>query len=513
MTKKLKLFTLAFFIVLIGFQYWVTLNEQKTPPSPEWSRSIQTDGLLDDYVDFQSLPTENGYSISLKTFDQLHNLDCTKTFECVRFWSFGDLNTRKSIWSDGDATYFIDGDSLIRSSTSPSSGNNLIIAKNVENFAKSDDTLVYWQTNQKLIVEQDGKEAFTLTVEQPVYATHIVNDHIYVISYDVSTYLYTVFEVTNDLQQLFQFTTNPSEIIHSFNLFSLQDERVGMLIESEIISGGNRKKSVRTAFFNTASPETPSFSTLAFIDKETGNKLSDIRFPSVFTGISGTYMTFSASMFDSTGTKVNQVFVGDYDDAMIEASAVTKTGNYFIRPHMINDNTVAYFKTNGKQQELMFSSSSSEYRVLSAKGLNGDAKEALYTFITLLFNGLLLVLLSFTWIILSFLVSYGSLALMRKWYQKNVFIKTYFIQVGALLLLQLWLFSKIFNSESMVSRAPYLTEVWHVWVVVFVSAIGCILPVVLSRTKITEDNSLLMILYATALNLMILFFLLGPYFI
>jgi len=387
------------------------------------------------------------------------------------------------------------------------------IATNVEDFAKSSDTLVYWRADQKLFIEQDGTASITLAVEHPVYATHIVDDHIYLISFDVSTYQYTVYEVTNNLQQLFQFTTARSEIIHSFNLFSLQDEQVGMLIESEIISGGNRRKSIRSASFNTLSPQTPLFSTLSFVDKETGSDLRDIRFPSVFTGKSGTYMTFSASMYDLTGTKVNQVFVGDYNDTIIEASAVTKTGNYFIRPHMINDDSVAYFKTNGKQQELMFSSSSSEYRELSARGLKGDAKEALYTFITLLFNGLLLVLLSFTWLIPAFFVSYGSLALMRKWYQTNVFIKTYFIQVCALLLFQLALFSKIFNSERMVTRAPYLTEVWHVSLVIFIAAIGCILPVVLSRTKITEDNSHLMILYATALNLMILFFLLGPYFI
>ena len=118
MNRKLKLYTIGLLLLLIGSQYWVNLNEQKAPPSPEWSRSFPTDEQASDYIKLQSVPTENGYAVSLLNFRQLDLYECSLTMDCEKTWSNSDLNAKKNTWSDGKTSYSLVEDSLIRSTVS-----------------------------------------------------------------------------------------------------------------------------------------------------------------------------------------------------------------------------------------------------------------------------------------------------------------------------------------------------------------------------------------------------------
>lgn len=510
MTRKLKLYTLGLLLLLIGSQYWVNLNEQKAPPSPEWSRSFPTDEQASDYIKLQSVPTENGYAVSLLNFRQLDLYECSLTMDCEKAWSNSDLNAKKNTWSDGKTSYTIVEDSLIYSTEY---GNNEMIADQIEDFTKSDDTLVYWTTDQKVFVQQGDGAVMPFTTEKPVFTVKVLDDHIFIVTRDVLTNRFTLYEAGSELEELFQFTTNSSEIIQSMTLFSKPNNLFGMLLDIEINSGGSRQKSIRTATFELTEQETPSFSQLAFFDKNTGIKLTDVRFPSIFLTEADTYISFTASHYDSTGKKVNQAYVGLADNERIEAAAATKIGDLYTNPILLNVDTLAYFQSNGTVQKLMYSSTTEEKRAQSLDGLEGDNKEALYAMLTILFNGFVMMLLSFAWLVPALSIGYGALALLHKLRRSNAYFIALLVNTVALVVSQLVLFATVFNPEKIVQKAPYLTELWQVSAVIIVAGIVCLLPVFLSRTKVSEDNGNTLILYTTAVNFMILFFLIGPYFL
>jgi hypothetical protein len=285
------------------------------------------------------------------------------------------------------------------------------------------------------------------------------------------------------------------------------------LLDSEIKSGDTRIKALRNATFDLTENQNPAFTKLEFFDKESGAELFDIRSPFLYKGDNGSSITLSAYMYNKFGEKVNKIFVGNYSQSPIEVSAVTKKGDLYVEPTFLNDQTIAYFRLNGSERELMFSSSTDEKIAQSDTVLKGDLKEAFYSLITLLFVGLLLLLLSFTWIVPALGLGYGTLALLQKMRKPFAFSVSLYVNTIGLVFSQLLLFSTVLHPEKIVLKAPYLTEDWHVSIVVIIAGMGCLLPVLLSRTKVTEDNCNLLILYTTGLNLFILFLLLGPYFI
>jgi hypothetical protein len=510
MNRKIKLYTMGLFLLLIGSQYWVTLNEQKAPPSPEWSRSFPTDDQASDYVKLQSVPTENGHAISLLNFRQLDLYDCTLNMDCKKTWSNTELNAKKNTWSDGKTSYYLVEDSLIRSTVS---GEKEKIADEVEDFTKSQDTLVYWTTDEKVFIEQGNTVPVSYVIEKPIYTANVVGESIFILTRDVLTNRFTVYQVDDDMHEFFQFTTNSSEIIQSLTIYSKPDQQFGMLLDIEINSGGSRQKSIRTTTFNLADQETPTFSELNFVDQKTGVGLSDVRFPNLYVGNNDTYISFTASHYDSTGKKVNQAYVGAADDELIEASASTKVGDLYTNPILLNDDTLAYFQSNGTVQKLMYSSTTEEKREQSLNGLEGDNKEALYTMLTLLFNGFVMMLLSFTWLVPALSIGYGSLALLHKYRSSNAYFIALLVNTVALVVSQLVLFSTVFNTEKIVMKAPYITEVWQLNAILIFAGILCLVPIFLSRSKVTEDNGNALILYSTTVNFMILFFLIGPYFL
>ncbi len=130
-----------------------------------------------------------------------------------------------------------------------------------------------------------------------------------------------------------------------------------------------------------------------------------------------------------------------------------------------------------------------------------------------MFVGLLLLLLSFTWLIPGLGIGFGTLALLQKFRKSYAFPVSLYVTTISLVTTQLVLFTSVFHPEKIVLKAPYLTEDWHVYLVVVLAGLISILPVLLSRTKVTDDNCNILILYTTGLNLFTLFVLFGPYFI
>lgn len=509
MNKKLKLLNLLLIILLLVFQYFVVLSDHTALPSQEWSRSFPTNTNSGNYAKIHSVPTDNGYAISLLDFKKMDILDCSAAMDCTLKSTNLELNPYKNTWSDGDVSYFIHEDSLIRSSSSE----NTTIASNVENFTKSNQSLVYWLKNNEVVIQQGEDQPISFSPEFPVHTSMIVNEQVFVITNNLQENIYTVLDGANDFVELFQFYLNPSENLSSMQIADeLDSKKYNLLLDTEILSAGKRTKVIRNASFDLSQNQEPSLTKLKFVDQESGSELTDIRFPLLLGGENGPSITFSAYTYDKTGEKTNNVFSGNYDSPLIKASAVTKN-DYYVQPIFLNNQTIAYFKLDGKEKTLMYSSATEEQRLLSEKVQEGDYKEALFSLIGLLINGFALVLLAFIWIIPALGIAYGILALLQKSHKPFAHAKAFYLNIFLLLFSQLVSFSTIIHPERMLSKAPYLTEVWHVYLVIFIASIACVLPVFLSRTKVTEDNFNSLILYTTAMNLIIILLIFGPYFI
>lgn len=509
MNKKFKTISIVIILLLVSFQYFIVLDGQKSLPSEGWSRSFPSNVDIGDYAQLKSIPTESGLAISLLNFDKMDFLTCTDELQCSQVWSNSELNAYKNTWSDGETTYFIKDDTLIRSTTS----GEIAISDNVDDFALSDETLMYWLKDQQVIIQQGDNKPVSFTSEYPIFSGQIIDEHFFIITKNTSVNEFMVLGGKNEFKELFKFRLKSNENLVSMAFSRDSTSQFRLLQESGINSGGVVTKILSAASFDLTENQNPPFSKLEFFDKESGVELFDIRSPLLYQGKNSSSITFSAYMYNKDGNKVNKIFVGNYTDSPIEVSAVTKQGDLFVQPTFVNDQTIAYFKLKGLEKELMYSSSSDEKIAQSDTILKDDSKEAFYSLISLLFVGLVMLLLAFTWIVPGLGIGYGTLALLQKMRKPYAFPVSLYVNTIGLVISQLILFSTVLHPERIVLKAPYLTEDWHVSLVIIIAGIGCILPVLLSRTKVTDDNCNILILHTTGLNLFILFMLLGPYFI
>lgn len=508
MNKKLKIISIIISFLLLGFQYIIVLDGEKSLPSEDWSRSFTTN-VSGDYAKLKSIPIDSGYATSLLNFNKMDSLSCSEDLQCTPVSSNSELNVYKNTWSDGDTTYFLKEDTFIQSTAN----GEKVIAESVENFAKSDDMLMYWLKNQQVVIQQGLNEFISYTTEYPIYTGEIVDEHFFIVTTNTRDNEFKILDGNNELKELFTFHLNSTENLYSLTITIESDNRFSLLLETGVNSGGAVSKVLRDVSFDLTENQNPPFTKLEFFDKESGAELFDIRHPLLHQGENGRSITFSAYMYDKSGVKVNKIFVGDYTPSQIEASAVTKKGDFFVNPTFITDDTIAYFKLNGNDKELMYSSSTDEKLAKSGAILKGDFKQAFYSLISLLFIGIVLLLLSFTWIVPGLSVGYGTQALLYKFRKPYSFSVSVYVNTIGLVITQIVLFSTILHPEKIVLKAPYLTEDWHVFLVVILAGVLCVLPVLLSRTKVSEDNFNTLILHTTGLNLFILFLILGPYFI
>lgn len=508
MNKKLKIISISLIVLLLVFQYSVVLNQQKTLPSQEWSRPLPTTSGSGNYAKFQAVQNEGGFAVSMLDFKKMDLFDCSANLSCTPKWSTTDLDPYKSTWSDGNTSYFIQGDSLIRSTAK----GNTEISSNVENFRKFNDTLVYWDTSHQVYVQQGTKQPETFKSEFPIYTSLIVDEQVFVITKTNQTNYYAVLDGSNEYKELFQVYIKPTESLLSIQI-SGQNGQFKLLTMSIKSSAGARTRIIRHTPFDLSENQNPILEELTFVDKESGATLFNISSATLFEGENDSRITFSAYIYDEAGKKSNKIFAANYDSSVIEASAITKKGSYYTLPIFLNEETIAYFKLNGKEKTLMYSSSNEEKKILSQKIQLNDFKQALFTFVTLLFNGIVLLLLAFTWIVPSLGIGYLFLGILQKTRKTFAYPVAFYLTTVVLIGTQLVLFNKIFNPERIVVSAPFLTEVSHVYLILIVSAIASVLPILLSKTRVVEENFNIMMLYTVAMNLFILFFLLGPYFI
>lgn len=508
-----KIIALSSFVLLliIAFQYYITMKEQTALPSEDWSRPYSIDVSPSNYNGIQSVASEDGQTINLVDLRKdLTVLNCDHDMICEEDRKFENIDTYKNTWSDQANTYYIKNEKLIHWNE----GKEQVIAEPVDDFVIAEQRILYWNSvNEVSIVDRDTLRVNAqFKADHNVYSIESDGQQTFVVLKDIEGSKYSVNLYDGDLTNLFEFHIRQAEALLDVKIVS--DEGYHLLIQKQVTEGGGRTISYFTApFDNLQSDQTISLKKLKFNDAETGAKLLDAINAELFYSEDGPRLTFSGAMFDPKGEKVHKIYTADYDKEAIVATAVTKKGGLFSRPLQVNDETILFLKLDAKDRYLNYASAKEEKLAESNGIMEGDYKASTYHLITLTMNGIMLLLLSIIWLLPGLAIVYGTQSLWRRFNNQVPYKSLVVVYVIALLFFQVFGFFRMMNEAAIVYNIPFITQPWQLVGLLLISMVLTLLPLIVSKTKITEDDFNSSILYITLMNLTTLFLLIGPYII
>jgi len=508
--SKLTWVSILLIIVFMGIQYWVTLQEHVKLPSSEWSRTKPLFEGKSDYASIQSVSEKTGTTITLKDLRKQDVLYCDADFtSCSKDRTITDGSTHKFTYNDQQQSIYIEGDQLVIETTE---GKNQIAE--ASNFTVGNGKIAYWTEDFRVVVmdKETEQEIQTIQLKQPIRTGGFIDGQLIVLTEDVQSRELTGFLMDEKTTKLFSFKVKASENLQSIQMFSPKKDQFGILLDIEILAGGARSKMVTFATFTLEGEQQLQFNKLTFTDGDTGNRLEDVRNPNVLEGPEGSKIAFSASGFNAAGYST-RIFIGDFSVERIEAHAATKSGELFSRPHLVDEENLLIFSIDGKEKSLSYSSADPTKIAESNKVGEGDLKTALIKFVTLLMNGMLLLLVSFLWFIPTFGLTYGTQYVLRKMYKPISEQNLFYLHAAYLFGIQVIIFTMLFNVEPFVANIPFLNHVWQLILLLAGCILISLLPVLWIHKKVTEDNFNSFIMYLTFMNLVILLILTGPYFL
>ena len=142
----------------------------------------------------------------------------------------------------------------------------------------------------------------------------------------------------------------------------------------------------------------------------------------------------------------------------------------------------------GKVRFLEFSSSDEMKKKESNKIMTGDYKAAGYTLSGKFFNGFILILFAFSWIIASFLITYGLVLFLQKIRFAYAHQTAFAVHIIALFSIQTYFLFHFTSIEKIINKIPFVTENWHFVMLLLVSSILSTVPLYILRYKASEDT-------------------------
>lgn len=484
-------------LALIAIVYSFTLKEETRLPSDNWSRTFSVETPANNYSNFQFLNEESGYVITLRNFKEQAILSCDLDLTCKEARRLPLSSSSTNVWSNEADSYFIKNYTLMHDKTE--------IAQDVENFVKSGDVLVYWTKDQQLTVVDNGQEK-AFDVAEPIYDVKIIGVNILAITKESQGDRFAVYHLANEPIPLFKLTSTAS-LVSSIQLIEQSPADFLLLMDTTMVSGGAKTKVIQQAAFDLSPNQTIKLAKIPFRNEEDGRILDDVTHATLFQQDGQTLIAFTATR---AGNK-NQVFMGKLAGGKVLATSLTKPGTRYERPIIINKENVAFLEMNGSQRELVYASSESSKIEVSKQIAKEDYKQAAYTQFSKSFNGLMLILFGFAWIILAFAISYISTVVLNRFRFERTYTLGFIIHVVSLLVLQIFFLYRFTKVETTIANIPFITESWHFVVLLVAGSLLSTIPLLLARYKPEEDDYTYMVLYATFMNLAVLFFLVGPY--
>ncbi len=491
---KIRLWISAMLIALglMGLNYWFTLEEETSLPSNNWSRSFPVDAPASSFSNIQIVEEESGYTISLRDFKNQYVLGCDEELACEHLHTYDIFTTTKNTWSDQEEFYYYRNGALIRKSASGEE----TIAEDIDNFVKNKERLVYWTKEQEVVV--DG----TATVfPEPIYDVKLLDELVLVVTKDKTENDFTVYELAGKAEELFDFQFAAMDIVNSLG-FIPTEEGYSMLAETTLLAGGAKTKTIQLAPFTLETDQQLAFAKLEFVNEENGRKLPNVGTPSLASVDGATYVAFSSS---------NRLYAGELKDETVVASAINKAGSHNDRPTMLNEDTVLFFDINGSKKDLHFASSNPALIAESEKLQDGDLKEALYTMLSKVFNGFMILVFSVTWIVASLMVTFGMLFILQKKKTGDMHKRVFLVFAALLFIFQAFFFTQMISTETLLATLPLVESSWHLVGVLLGATLLSIVPLKVGNLRVNEDSFNFSVMFVTLFNLVILCLLIGPY--
>lgn len=511
MKSKLTWISILLLLILLGFQYGVTLKEHLKLPSAEWSRVLSLYEGKSNYASIQSVKEEKGYTVTLKDLQKQDVFLCGNDLEsCSHHRTISDGATHKYTYNDQQNSYYIEENQLVLMN---SEGRKVIA--DASNFTVGENRIAYWNDDfQVVLVDKDTLEELKkFQMEKPVKSGSFIDEQLLILTEDAKSRVLTGYFEKNMSQPLFSFPVKASENLQSIFLFSPTEGKFGLLLDIEILAGGGRSKHISYAEFDDGAEQKLQFKKLSFKDAESGSRLDDIRNPYVLEGDQDSKIAFSAGGYDTSGQYATRIFVGDFSVDGISAYAVTKSDELYSRPHLPDQENVLIFAIDGKEKSLAYSSADQEKVANSSNVRDGDVKTAFIKLLTLFAHGMVLLLVSFLWFLPALGITYGIQAGFRKMYKTISEQNLFYLHSIVLFMAQLIIFTKVFYLEQFIGNIPYVTQLWQLILMLAISIVISMLPISLFRKRLTEENFNSSIMYVTFMNLAILLIIIGPYFL
>lgn len=511
--KRLVIAGIVIVLFLLSFQYYVVFKEQTALPSEDWSRAYSIDLEPSNYTGIQSVPSDSGYTVSLIDLkNDLTVVSCGPDMACKLNRKLEKINTYKNTWSDNHNTYYIKFDKL----NHWENGKESIVAEEVEDFIVNGEKLIYWNDDHEVtVINRDTLEVIDqFTMDLPLYSMEQVGSRIFIVLADPNRTNYPVYLYDGKLTKLFTIPVLYTESLLDVNIVAKGNDNHYLFFRKKVTEGGGTLNLYLTAPFNLQnSDQQISPKLVNFQDKESGDKLQDIINVAFYQLDESTRLTFSAATYDLSGNKIYKLYTGDYEEESLLVTPLTKKSERYSRPEQIADDTILFFRLKGNERYLNYASSDPAVVADSSKVREGDYKESMYQLITVLSKGLLLVLLSFIWLIPGLAIVYGIQNIWKR-NDRSISLKWLVaIYSVSLLCFQAFAFMKIMNGQFMIANTPYISTAGQFVGLLLLSMVLTVLPIVVTRMKIIDDHFNSIIFYISLLNLTALFVLIGPYMI
>lgn len=509
MKSKLTWISILLVLLFLGVQYWVTLQGHIQLPSAEWSRATELSDVKSNYSVIESVKEENGYTVTLKDLKKQDIFSCGEDLIYCSFErTITDGSTYNFTYNDVQNSYYIKDGQLIWSSN----GQEKVVAEATD-FTLDDEKIAYWDDDFQVVVlnRVDLSEEHNFEMEKSVKFGKFVDNHLFIITEDPISRVFTAYLATEEPEQLFSFKVKSSENLQSIKLFA-DGEKYGILLDIEVLAGGGRSKTIYYSAFELKGQQL-ELAKVNFKEKESNNRIEDIRHPYILESAAGNRIAFSGAGYDASGEYATKIFVGDFTPETIEAVPVTKKEEPSSRPHLLDEENVLFFALDGKDKALAYSSSEPDKVWASSQIGEGDFKAAFIKLLTILMNGMVLLLVSFLWFLPALALTYGMQYAFRRMNRPLSEQSLSYFHAAFLFTTQVAVFTKIYHFEGFVSRIPFIQEGWQLLLLLAICIVVSILPILLVRKKVTEDNFNSTIMYITFLNLVLLLIIIGPYFI
>ncbi|UOY93046.1 hypothetical protein MUG87_02610 [Ectobacillus sp. JY-23] len=506
MNKKAILIPVCLLICIFSLLYYEHIKIQTALPSKDWSRSffinLQSDMPLNAFV-----RSDSDYHVyTLQKNNVLHtvlneNMDIKTQYVVNVRASF---NSR--LWGkDEDIMYIHNGELQF------SNGKDVrTIAQDVVNFRSLPESVLYWKEKELYEVKSDGPPrlltTFNYKIKDVVLEPNGQSVLVVLENEQVESQLMLVTQ-DGQVQTLPSLTMSGTEKVEEFQFVregnDLQIFYVTLSLAQGIktyrayewnVTSGTKQAEQRPVPLQLYSKEGIEFSNPRYLQVRKEEELT---------------LLFTA--FGQTAAKEENfnVYEAKKQGGKWVSQRISTTDGVASYPIRFSDKEVMWTAFSGKTYTMAYASQDRDLIDRSEQIVADDWKDAMYGTFTSLFSGIIMMLLSISWLIIPTILYVIVYFFRTDELEQNKLKWIDITLIGLYTLSQFVFFAKVFKKDSLYYAPDYLTFTGSN--IILPIALGLVVWVLMKWVKGDEWSSLQRFSYYASVNIVALSFLFGPF--